>query len=191
MSNEVVLREGEEVVSPDPSTIPTPTPTHYEQVAAQVLSALAELAKLFPTLEGEHPLTATFVRTHQNVPLEFIQTVTFAVASTPALQGVNKFDVAQGRDVVQFVQAFRPVYDELTRLARTLKFTMDARRASMAADSLQIYNIAKGIARDPNSTDVVSHVENMKRDLGRKKRPKGTGNASPNAPAAPKPPFVA
>src|SRR5258707_200120 len=158
MSSEVVLREGEEAVSPDPSTIPSPTPTHYGQLAAQISAALIELAKLFPTLEGQHPLTQTFVRTHQNVPIDFIQTVTSAVASTAVLQGVNKFDVAQGRDVVQFVQAFKPVYDELITLARNLKFTIDSRRASMAADSLQMYNIAKGIARDPSSTDVLSHV---------------------------------
>src|SRR5262249_15021364 len=48
-------------VSPDPSTLPTPTPTHYQQVVAQVSLALDELAKQLPTLEGQHPSTTRFV----------------------------------------------------------------------------------------------------------------------------------
>jgi hypothetical protein len=55
--------------------------------------------------------------------------------------------------------------------ANALKFTIASRNASLAADSLQIYHVAKGLARDPGSAALASVVANMKRDLGRRSRP--------------------
>ena len=50
--------------------------------------------------------------------------------------------------------------------------TIASRKASLAADSLQIYDLAKGLARDPDSADIAAVVANMKRDLGKRGRPK-------------------
>jgi phosphoenolpyruvate carboxylase len=172
-------------VTPDPATTPSPTQTHYQQVATQIIAVLNELAAKIPTLEGKHVATLDFVRTHQNVPLEFIETVTSAVELTPTLSGTQKFDAEEARDTLQFIQAFRPVYDLMNTLARDLKFTLSSRRAKITADSLQMYAIAKGIARDPNTPEVGAHVANMRRDLARKKpvRPK----TPEPAPAPPSP----
>lgn len=150
----------------------TPTVTHYQQLAAEFTAALEEIAALIPKLEAHHVSTDKFVRSHQNVPIEFLATVIAAVEQTPELQGVKKLDVLEGRDTLQFIEAFRPVLDRVAAFARNLQYTMASRKASLAADSLQIYNIAKGIARDPNSAAVASLVANMKRDLGRRGRPK-------------------
>jgi hypothetical protein len=58
--------------------------------------------------------------------------------------------------------------------------------------SLQIYAIAKGVARDPGAAAVASHVSNLRRDLGHRGRVKSaakaaakpaTQQASPVAPA--------
>ncbi len=165
--------------TPDPTTTPTPTITHYQQLADDFSKALDQIASIIPKLEITHPATANFVRSHLNVPTEFLATAIAAVEQTPELQGVNKLDVTAARDTLQFIEAFRPVQDKVTAFANSLKFTMASRKANLAADALQIYSIAKGVARDPGAAAVASLVSNLKRDLGRRGRAKGSAAATP------------
>ena len=155
-----------------PTDTVTPTITHYQQVAAEFMAALDEIAKIIPKLEAAHVSTANLVRSRLNVPNEFLATVTAAVEQTPELQAVNKLNVNDARDTLQFLDAFRPVRDKVDAFAKNLKHTMDSRKATLATQSLQVYDIAKGVARDPNSATVAALVANMKRDLGRRGRPK-------------------
>jgi hypothetical protein len=165
--------------TPDPTTTPTPTITHYQQLADDFSKALDQIASIIPKLEITHPATANSVRSHLNVPTEFLATAIAAVEQTPELQGVNKLDVTAARDTLQFIEAFRPVQDKVTAFANSLKFTMASRKANLAADALQIYSIAKGVARDPGAAAVASLVSNLKRDLGRRGRAKGSAAAAP------------
>lgn len=150
----------------------SPTVTHYQQIAAEFMAALDQIALIIPKLEAVHVSTANLVRSRLNVPNEFLATVTAAVEQTPELQAVKKLDVNEARDTLQFLEAFRPVRDKVDAFAKNLKHTMDSRKATLATQSLQVYDIAKGVARDPNSATVASLVANMKRDLGRRGRPK-------------------
>ena len=159
-------------VTPPAVETPTPTITHYQQVAAEFMSALDEIAKIIPKLEAIHVSTANLVRSRLNVPNEFLATVTAAVEQVTELQAINKLDVNAARDTLQFLEAFRPVRDKVDAFAKNLKYTMDSRKAKLATDSLLTYDVAKGLARDPNSATIASLVANMKRDLGRRGRPK-------------------
>ena len=158
-------------VTPTAATA-TPTITFYKQLADEFMKELDEIAPIIPQLEAAHISTVNFVRSHLNVPIEFLATAIAAVEQTPALQAVNKLDVLAGRDTLQFIEAFRPVLDKVSAFTNALKFTIASRKASLAADSLQIYDIAKGLARDPGSAAIASVVANMKRDLGKRGRPK-------------------
>ena len=174
--------------APDPTPTPTPTVTFYQKLADDFSKALDEITAIIPKLEITHPATANFVRSHLNVPTEFLATAIAAVEQTPELQGTGKLDVAAARDTLQFIDAFRPIQDKVTAFANSLKFTMASRKASLAADALQIYSIAKGIARDPGAAAVASLVSNLKRDLGRRGRPKGsTATAAKPGPLPPTP----
>lgn len=173
--------------APDPTPTPTPTVTFYQKLADDFSKALDEITAIIPKLEITHPATANFVRSHLNVPTEFFATAIAAVEQTPELQGTGKLDVAAARDTLQFIDAFRPIQDKVTAFANSLKFTMASRRASLAADALQIYSIAKGIARDPGAAAVASLVSNLKRDLGRRGRPKGSVAAAAKPGPAPAP----
>ena len=152
--------------------VATPTVTHYQQLADDFMRKLDEIAGNVPKLEAEHVSTATFVRSHLNVSNQFLSTVTSGVEQTPELQDINKLDVLAARDTLQFIEAFRPVLDKVMAFGKNLQFTLNSRKASLVLDSLQIYDIAKGLARDPNSAALASLVRNMKRDLGRAGRPK-------------------
>jgi hypothetical protein len=145
----------------------SPTVTHYQQLADQFMKDLDAIASVIPKLEASHISTATFVRTHTNVSINFLATCIAAVEQTAALQGVNKLNSQAARDTLQFIEAFRPVLDKVESFTNSLRFTVASRKAALTADALQIYFIAKGVARDPGSAAVASLVANMKRDLGR------------------------
>src|SRR6185436_2003023 len=180
----VAAEEPPEGASP-PAAPVSPTITHYQQLAAQVMAALDEIAAVIPNPEVEHTSTANFVRTHQSIPIEFLATATAAVEQTVELQGVKKLDVPAAHDTLQFIAAFRPVFDKLIAFAKKLQFTMNSRHATLSVEALRIYDIAKGIARDPRSAGIVSLVANMKRDLGPRGRPKTTSLALRKAAPAP------
>src|ERR1043165_5846225 len=167
--------------STDPAATSTPTVTHYQQVADQVCKALDDIAALIPKLELTHASTAKFVRSHLNVPTEFLATAIAVVEQVPELSNVNKLDVVGARDTLQFIEAFRPVADKAMAFAKSVTDTISLRKANLAADSLQVYAIAKGLARDRKSGGIASLVANLKRDLGRRGRPKGsvTGAGTP------------
>ena len=171
----------------DPTPTPTPTVTFYQKLADDFSKALDEITAIIPKLEITHPATANFVRSHLNVPTEFLATAIAAVEQTPELQGTGKLDVAAARDTLQFIDAFRPIQDKVTAFANSLKFTMASRKATLAADALQVYSIAKGIARDPGAAAVASLVSNLKRDLGRRGRPKGSVAVAAKPAPAPAP----
>lgn len=159
--------------SPDPQTTSPLTITFYQQLANNFSKALDEITGIIPKLEITQRSTAKFVRAHLNVPTEFLATAIAAVEQTPELQGAGKLDVAAARATLQFIEAFRPVQDKVTAFANSLRFIMASGKASLAADALQVYAIAKGVARHPEAVAVVSLVANLKRDLGRRGRPKG------------------
>lgn len=172
-ANAAVPEPGDGTTTPPPAPgTPTPTVTHYQQVAAEFMSALDEISQIIPKLEAIHVSTANLVRSRLNVPNEFLATVTAAVEQVPELQAIQKLDVQAAHDTLQFLEAFRPVRDKVDAFAKNLKYTMDSRKAKLATDSLLTYDVAKGLARDPNSATIASLVANMKRDLGRRGRPK-------------------
>ena len=154
--------------TPPPVSPPTPTITYYQQLATRFMAEFDVVAQIIPTLEPAHVVTAEFVRAYQAVPIEFLSTTTSAVEQTPEFQKLNKLDVAMARDTLQLLDAFRPVIDKVSAFLRNLQFTLNSRKALVGFETLQVYDIAKGFARDRDNAIIPSHVANMKRDLGRR-----------------------
>jgi|SRR5438270_1282736 len=172
--------------------VPAFTPTANSQLADDLMAMLAQFEAKLPHFEQKHPSTVPFVRAHRFVPAAFLGSTINAVAENPALQGVNKLDPTEGREVLQFLEAFSAVRQKLLSLANAVSFTMEARRAALAASCLQVYSIAKGVVRDPGSADLVDHIATMEQDLGRtrvKKRVKkpGSGGSPASPPVTPAP----
>jgi hypothetical protein len=162
--------------------------THYQQLAAEFCKQLDEIAATIPRLELTHASTANFVRSHLNVSTEFLATAIAVVEQVPELLSAKRLDIAAARDTLQFIEAFRPVADKLVSFSKSLSDTMAARKATLAADALQVYSIAKGLARDPNSAHIAALVANLKRDLGRRgRRPKDSTTTAKLPPMLPLP----
>jgi len=147
-----------------------PTVTRYMELAVEITKALDALSAMVPQFELKHASTASFVNAHIAVPLKFLNTVVAAVEQAGDLQGVNRLNIAEARDTLQFIDAFLPVADRVDAFANGLRFTINSRRAALAADALQIYGVAKVVARDAGGAAVGLHAQNMARDLGKKNR---------------------
>jgi hypothetical protein len=159
-----------------------PTKTRYDDLAEQFIKGFDTLTAILPPVEVKHTTNEIFVKTHQNVPDDFVITVNGAVEQSDELMGVKTFDPATVRDRLQYNAAIRPVADKIIAYGLSLMFTADFKRALNAADTLQMYAIAKGVARKAGNAHVGLHVQNMKRDLGKKGRGKGKATAPAPAP---------
>ena len=148
----------------------TPTVTEMDRIAEQVRAAVEAVAALIPKLERPHPLTRKRVRAHRTVPRAFIVSMIAAVEQLEELRAVRKFDVDDAREALQFIDAFRPIADQLAALASALRFTLESRKARVVAAGLQTYDIARGLARDQDVTPLTAHLDNLKRDLRRQQK---------------------
>jgi len=141
-----------------------PTLTRFQQLAAQLKTAIGAVMAEIPLFELGHDAKPRFVSAHQAVPPEFIGTV--AASVDPQQVGTNVFDPADAQNVLQFVEAFRPLVDDAIALATGLDFTVKAQYARVAAGALDAYAIAKRLARGGDASTKL-RVQNMRRDLGR------------------------
>ncbi len=148
---------------------PTPPLTAYEQLVGNLNNAIDALVAQIPEFQVPHPTSTSFVRTHQNVPLEFAGSAVAAVNDAPVLQASNTLDVNEAREALQFIDAFQPLYEKVTLLSQNLKFTIMERRAQVSVKALMLYGVAKQLARDPNSA-IAGHVKIMKEHLAKGKR---------------------
>ena len=162
----------------------TPTVTHYQEVAATFIAGFDLLVAGIPQLQSKHASTLDFVRGHLNVPDKFVATAVASVELTPELQNVNRLDVPSARDMLQYNEAMRLVRDRVKAFYDDLQYTMNSKKAVVVSGALQIYDIAQGLSRDPNSGPLTSVVANLKRDFGSRGRKKKGESEPPPAPAA-------
>ena len=171
------------VSTPDVNEIPTPTVTHYQQVADEFTKGFDLLVAKLPSLETSHPTTAKFVRGHLNISRQFLDAVTAAVEQTPILQGTQQFDTVAARNALQMLEALTPLLNRVQAFCNSLEFTLWSEYSVVAKSALQAYNVAKALAGDPTSSvgavPLTSHVVVMKRTLGRR------GPSNPKTPATP------
>ncbi|MBV8543746.1 MAG: hypothetical protein JO093_05670 [Acidobacteria bacterium] len=166
------------VSPPDPAVVLTQS----DELAARFGAALNEAIALIPQWEARHSETKAFVQKYTSFSNDVISSTIAAVEANPELANTKKFDVAEARAALQFLNAFRPIIDQVDELRTNLRFTYFARKARVIADALQTYAIANGIGRDPSSASVAAHAANIKRDL---RRPRKKEKKTPSTPTTP------
>jgi hypothetical protein len=163
---------------PDPAQppeTPTPTRTHYQQVADNLLAAIAAFVAEIPSFETAETMPRSFIRRKRGVPREFVNTAVGALITSPELQSVKQLDATVSADNHQYVEGLSPVLNQLGTIYKDLKATLDGKRALLASDAQQIYAVARSLAHEKQGGALLSHVENMRRALRprRKKAKKG------------------
>lgn len=173
-----------EANAPDPGT-ESPTPTHYGDVAAQLSASLAAFVAAVPDFEIANPPSKRFVKLKRAVPKPFVGTAVGAAITSEDLKSVQQLDTTRALDNKQYLDAFRPLHDQLITVERGLGYSIGVKEALLAADAQKIYAVAKGLARDKDGGEIVVHVQNMRRDLVRRK--KAVKQQQPSSPAPSKP----
>src|SRR5438105_3377527 len=85
------------------------TPVDYKALAASLRTALEAIPPQIPDWQISHPLLQSEILPARIATEKFIKTVTDAVASSPALQALNKLDLNAAEELLTFLDAFTPI----------------------------------------------------------------------------------
>jgi hypothetical protein len=147
-----------------------PVPLSPEELLAQELIAvLDDFSSRFPGLVYPTEKEARRARRHRTVPKIFMQGAMSTVSET-ILKRTRNFNIDDMRDALHFVDAFAAVVDRVNYLQGAVKYTIDAKKSSVADAALQIYGVARVLSRDPERGDLVGYAKLLKGYLGRKGR---------------------
>ena len=155
-----------DVVNTAPA-VDTTTITHYQQMAAQLATAMNAVLAEIPKFEMPQRTKTRSVGHRQSVPPDFVADATAAVKSSE-VDMIKVLDPAEVQNLLQFVEAFKPLVEVSAALAAGLDFTVKVQYARAASAALDAYAIAKRLAVKGDGA-MQRHVENMSRSLGRKR----------------------
>ena len=124
-----------------------------------------------------------------SVPPEFVELTAVAVTNNKPLVRGGSADPAQTRDQMSMGEAFLPVADELEALALFIRHSAIAAKNNAGSEALTTYELARRLAKRPETAYLAPHVADMRRALnkGRKQRSKA---ASPTTPGPTQPPVT-
>ena len=124
-----------------------------------------------------------------SVPAEFVERMAVSAETNSTLSGKGTIDPVQARDLMAYVEAFGPVADEVEALVRFIRHCVTAARNKAGSDALTTYAFAKRLARRPEHADLVPHVADMRRTLGRRAKARAKPEPEPQTePKTPAPP---
>jgi hypothetical protein len=151
----------------DAGDAPRLTVTKYQNMADEASRVLDAFVANLPHYQLPDEVAVQAVYGYLSIPDEFLGGAIAAVDQSPALQGIEKLSVSRARDALQFRDAFLPIARKVLKIGNALEFTVDFLLAKQKADALQIYAVAKALARDAKNPAADTHVANMRRYLRR------------------------
>jgi len=151
----------------DAEDAPALTVTKYQTMADEAGRVLEAFIANLPHYQLPDEVAVQAVYGYLSIPDEFLGGAVAAVDQSPVLQSVEKLSVRQAREALLFRDAFLPIAKKVQEIGNTLEFTIDFRLAKQKADALQIYAVAKALARDTKNPAADTHVANMRRYLRR------------------------
>jgi hypothetical protein len=102
----------------------------------------------------------------------FIELTNVAVANQTALVRVDGTPPAEVRDLLAYADAYITLPDELEALAQFIRFSTTAARNLAGTEALTTYSLAQRLARQKRYAHLKPHVADMRRALGKQRKPK-------------------
>jgi len=118
-----------------------------------------------------------------SVPKEFVELATIAVKTKPVLVRSSGQDLAQDKDLSDFADAYGPVADELEALASFVRHSVTLAKNKVGSEALTTYILAQRLSKRPETADLLPHVEDMAKALGKRSRKAKSQPAPTPAPA--------
>jgi hypothetical protein len=119
-----------------------------------------------------------------SVPKVFVELATVAVKSKPVLVRASQ-NVAEDSDLASYADAYGPVADELEALASFVRHSVTLALNKVGSGALTTYSLAQRLAKRPEMADLIPHVDDMAKALGRGKRSKAKSQPAPAPAPAP------
>jgi len=106
-----------------------------------------------------------------SVPPEFVELTAMAVANQDALVRGTAASPAVVRDLMTYADAYSPVADELEALAQCVRHSVIAARNQAGHEALTTYALAQRLAKRAEHAALAPYVDDMRRALGRTRKP--------------------
>ncbi|HEY4640499.1 MAG TPA: hypothetical protein VII75_04080 [Thermoanaerobaculia bacterium] len=152
------------------TTGPGPSVTSQERIAKDVREVLNAAAALIPKLEQPHPAALKGLRASRTVSKEQLARMSAIVEQSEVLQRLGTFDVEEARETLQFLDAFRPIADQIAALLAAVNHTMEARKARVVDAGLRTYAVAKALARDEESAELYGALDAFRTQMRQSRR---------------------
>lgn len=165
----------------------TPSPVSYTDAAQALVQQARDMRQQVPNLviplkgDGRRLIAAA------SVPPAFVELTAVAVTNNTPLVSEGGTDPAKARDLMSYAEAFGPVADELEALASFVRHSVIAAKSTVGREALTTYAMAKVLAKRPATADLVPHVDDMSRALGRKRKAKSKPAPTPATPVPAEP----
>lgn len=146
--------------------------TADQRLVLELVDEMEALMERINGIQAPHKPIARRVRGARTVPRLFLESMIAAVEAYPEVRDLGTFDPDEAMAMLHFKDAFGNFADHMEMLVTSVRYTMEARWADVAAKALSTLAIMKGMSRDPRAAHLGQTVELLTRELGRKNRPK-------------------
>jgi hypothetical protein len=170
--------------TPDP-TIPV-EPNQYAAAADSFIARFLAMEKEVPrfTLPPSRPVAKRLI-VNANVPDAFLAILSSALITSPQLAISVGTDAIELRDVVNYALSFGPVVKRSADWTAALDHSVTDARHKAGTDALNVYALAKRLAKKPGYEWLIPVVANLQKALGRKKpHPRKQTTPAPTTPAS-------
>ena len=106
-----------------------------------------------------------------SVPAVFIELTNVAVANQVALVRADGAPPDEIRDLVAYADAYLPLADDLEAEAHFIRYSATAARNLAGTEALTTYSLAQRLSRQKRYAHLRPHVADMRRALGRQRKP--------------------
>ena len=124
--------------------------------------------------------------TAASLPPEFVQSAAWAMRNSPALARVGGVNFSAIRDWMSFAEAYGGVVDEHDANSQFIRHSIAAAKNRAGTEALTIYELAKRLAKRPETAELAPYVADMRRALGNRFKKKATKPDTP-PPVKPEP----
>jgi hypothetical protein len=151
---------------------PITSPSIHSATAQLRLEELRQWREQIPRFAIPETADATRrLSSAASVPFVFIELTNVAVANQTALVRADGTPPAEVRDLVAYADAYVPLADELEALAQFIRYSTTAARNQAGTEALTTYSLAQRLAKEKRYAHLKPHVADMRRALGKYRKP--------------------
>jgi hypothetical protein len=158
----------------------TINPNPHVEAANALLEKIRALRADVPGFITEAPARERIRITRRaSVPTDFLESASVVVRRSARLETAAGSDAARVRDSYAYSLAYEAVIQELNAFSRSVRYTIRVRRAEAGGSALDVFAVARRLAKQKDGAELIPHVEDMQRKLKRKRTRKTTSDPVP------------